>query len=46
MSMFGESKMYMEYFYDDIEEFFENGGILEEFFEILYNYFKNYNNKK
>lgn len=40
MSMFGESKMYMEYFYDEIEEFFENGGTLEEFFKVLCYYFK------
>ena len=41
MSMFGESRMYMEYMYYNLEEFFEeHKGTLEEFFEVLNIYFR------
>lgn len=35
MSMFGESRMHMEYLHDYIEDFFQEGGTLAEFFEVL-----------
>lgn len=45
MSMFGDEKNYMNCLYDEIRDFFDNGGTLEEFHEILYCYFE-YNNFK
>lgn len=46
MSMFGDERNYMNYLYEDIREFFDNGGTLEEFHEILHYYFENNNFKK
>ena len=35
MSMFGDSRNHMNYLYDELKDFFENGGTLKELFEIL-----------
>ena len=39
MSMFGDSRNHMNYLYDELKEFFENGGTLQELFEVLEWYF-------
>ena len=49
MSMFGEEKMYMEYLYYNLEEFFEeHNGSLSEFHKVLQKYFEElrYSDKK
>ena len=35
MSMFGDSRNHMNYLYDELKDFFENGGTLKELFEVL-----------
>lgn len=46
MSMFGDGRNNMNYLYEEIRDFFDNGGTLEEFHEILHCYFEYYNFKK
>lgn len=43
MSRFGDSdrRNNMNYLYDYIEDFFQDGGNLDEFFEVLQEYFRN-----
>lgn len=45
MSVFGDGRNHMNYLYEEIESFFNEGGTLEEFYEILHWYFE-YNNFK
>ena len=45
MSMIGDSRNHMNYLYDELKEFFENGGTLKELFEVLEWYFELKENK-
>ena len=41
MSIFGDTNSKMNYLYDNIEDFFDEGGTLSEFYEVLEYYFSN-----
>lgn len=45
MSIFGDDRQHMNYLYDDLEEFVENGGTIAELFGVLEWFFKDHNKK-
>lgn len=45
MSVFGDGRYHMNYLYDNLEEFVEEGGTLAELFEVLEWFFKSYDKK-
>ena len=43
MSVFGDDRSHMNYLYDNLEEFVNDGGTLAELFEVLEWFFRDYN---